>query len=126
MRELLIVGVGGFVGAVGRYWLAGWVHRFTTAGFPWGTLTVNLAGCLLLGMVMSLAETRLAPSPEARTFLTIGVFGSFTTFSTLSYETVELVRQSQLGAAAANAVGSLVLGLAALVAGRALIEWIAR
>lgn len=126
MRELLIVGAGGFVGAIARYWLSGWVHRFTATGFPWGTLSVNLIGCLLLGAVVALTETRLALTPETRTFVAIGVLGSFTTFSTLSYETVELVRQSQIGPAAANALGSLVLGLAGLVAGRALVEWVAR
>ncbi len=124
MRELLIVGAGGFIGAVGRYWLSGWVHRFSGAGFPWGTLTVNLAGCLLLGVVMSLGETRLVLSPEAKIFLAIGILGSFTTFSTVSFETIELVRQAQLLPALANAGGSLLLGLVALVAGRALVEGI--
>lgn len=126
MRELLIVGAGGFVGAVARYWISGWVHRWSGSAFPWGTLGVNLLGCLVLGAVMALGETRIAPSPEARLFVAIGVLGSLTTFSTLSYETVELIRQSQLLPALANAAGSLLLGLGALLVGRVLVEMVIR
>ena len=70
-----MVGAGGFLGAVARYWISGQVHRWSGASFPWGTLTVNLVGCALLGGLIGLAETRLAVTPEARLFLGIGVLG---------------------------------------------------
>ncbi len=124
MRELLVVGAGGFVGAVARYWLSGWVHRWSGAGFPWGTLAVNLLGCTLLGALMALAETRLAVTPEARLFLAIGVLGSLTTFSTLSFETLELLRRSAYLAALANTAGSLLLGIAAVIAGHLAVRWL--
>jgi len=125
MRELLAVGIGGFLGAVARYLVSGWVHRLAGAGFPWGTLTVNLAGCLALGALMRLVETRSLFGPEARLFLGVGILGSMTTFSTFGYETVELLRSSGPWPALGNAAASLVLGCAAVVAGRALAGWLA-
>ena len=125
MRELIAVGLGGFVGAVARYVVSGWVHRVAGVGFPWGTLTVNLAGCLALGALMGLVEARMAIAPAWRLFLGLGVLGSFTTFSSFGYETVELIRGGEFGLAFANAAGSLVFGAVAVVAGVALARWIA-
>ncbi len=125
MRELVAVGVGGMVGAVGRYLVSGWVHRWAGVGFPWGTLAVNVAGCLALGALMGLVEARVAISPAWRVFLGLGVLGSFTTFSSFGYETVELLRGGEPALALANAAGSLVLGLAAVVAGAVLARAIA-
>jgi CrcB protein len=125
MRELFAVGIGGFVGAVARYLVTGWVHRFAGVTFPWGTLTVNAVGCVALGALMGLVEARVAVSPELRLFLALGVLGSFTTFSSVGYETVELMRGGELSLAAANALGSLLLGLLAVVAGAAAARWIA-
>lgn len=125
MRELFAVGLGGFLGAVARYLVTGWVHRFAGVGFPWGTLTVNLAGCAALGALMALLEARVAIPPEWRLFLGLGLLGSFTTFSTVGYETVELLRGGDLALAAANAFGGMVLGTAAVVAGATAARWIA-
>ena len=125
MRELLVVGVGGFIGAIARYWVSGWVHRWTGASFPWGTLAVNVIGCLAIGALMALLESRLFVSPEARLFLGIGILGSLTTFSTFGYETLELMRRSELALASANAAGSLLLGLGAVFVGRMLVRWVA-
>lgn len=125
MREILIVGAGGFLGAISRYWLSGQVHRWTSSGFPWGTLTVNVVGCLAIGALMAMLETRIFVSPDARLFLGIGVLGSLTTFSTFGYETLELVRRSEFTLAAVNAAGSLVLGLGAVVVGRIMVRWLA-
>lgn len=124
MRELVAVGLGGFLGAVLRYLVSGWVHRFAGVTFPWGTLTVNVAGCLALGALMGLVEARGAPSAGWRLFLGFGAIGSFTTFSAFGYETMELLRGSELGLALANAIGSLVLGTAAVVAGVLLARWL--
>lgn len=122
MREILVVGLGGFCGALGRYALSGWVQRLSGSTFPWGTWTVNVVGCLAIGILMGLADTRLALTPEVRVFLGIGLLGSMTTFSTFGYETVELLRGSQPGLALGNIAANVVLGCGAVLLGRALVR----
>ena len=124
MHDVLLVGAGGFLGAAARYLVGGWVHRFATPAFPWGTLVVNVSGCLLLGMLMGTLETRAGVGPSWRLFAGIGVLGGYTTFSTLSYETVELMRRGQPWQALANGAGSLVAGCLAVVLGVALVRWL--
>jgi len=112
--QTLLVGAGGFVGAGLRYLVSGWVYQLVpNAGFPWGTLVVNVAGCLVLGLLGGLAEIRGVLSVAARLFLFIGVLGGFTTFSTLAFETVALADGSQMVRAAANVGAHVVLGLGA-------------
>ncbi len=113
------------MGAVARYWVSGWVHRVSGAGLPWGTLAVNLLGCAALGALLAVAETRLASTPETRLFLTVGILSSFTTFSTLGLETLEMLRRSAWAAAATYTLASLVLGITAIVAGRTVVRWLA-
>lgn len=117
MRTALInavlVGSGGFLGALARYGLGGLVHRllpFST--FPFGTLVVNLAGCFAIGLIGGQVETRHLFAPEFRTFVFIGVLGGFTTFSTFGYETLALMRESGYLLAAANIGLQLIGGLA--------------
>ena len=112
----LYLALGGVLGTLARHALGGWVHSLTGADLPWGTLTVNLLGSLLLGFLMRLAE--VAPvTPEVRALLTVGFCGAFTTFSTLSFETVALLQEGAPLRAALYAFGSLGLGVAAVVAG---------
>jgi len=85
--------------------------------FPVGTLAVNALGCLAIGVIMFLVDQRQSLSPDARVFVTIGVLGSFTTFSTFGYETIELLRHGALRAATGNVAGNLLIGLVAVVAG---------
>jgi len=119
VKEILTVAAGGSVGAVARYLLAGGVERaLRGSGFPGGTLVVNVVGCLALGALLGLTEERLELSHQARLFLTIGILGSFTTFSTFGYEAVELLRDGRVALAAAAVGGNVVLGLAAVVCGR--------
>jgi CrcB protein len=120
MLKVLLVGLGGFVGAVARYTVSGLVHRYYPGSFPLGTLTVNVVGCLFIGALMSLVEDRSYLSPETRTFVIIGLLGSFTTFSTVAYEAFEMLRDQQLGAALGNWTANVALGLVAVWAGRAL------
>jgi CrcB protein len=120
MRNYIMVGVGGVIGAVGRYWLGGVISRMSSGKFPYGTLVVNLAGCLLIGFIMTLALERFSWSPELRVFLTIGILGSFTTFSTFSYETMSLLREGAYALGAANMAVSVLGCLAAAFAGMAL------
>nr|HPQ66639.1 CrcB family protein [bacterium] len=88
LKNLLIVGLGGFVGSVLRYSVSGWVQRLAPEGsFPLGTLAVNVTGCLVLGFLGGLAENLEVFAPGTRVFVFLGVLGGFTTFSSFGYET---------------------------------------
>ena len=115
------VAVGGALGAVARYWIGGWVQDAADGFFPAGTLTVNVLGSLLLGFLVVWLQASLA-SPELRSLLTIGVLGSFTTFSTFTWETVALLQDGQWTRAGVYAGGSLLLGLLAVVVGAFLAD----
>lgn len=119
------VALGGALGALARYGISGWVYDRMGENFPWGTLVVNLVGCLALGLVIRWLQVS-AVAPELRPFLTIGVLGAFTTFSTFSYETVALLQEGQWLRAGLYMGGSVVLGLIAMVAGMALATAFAR
>lgn len=105
------------LGSVARYLLQGLVHRYTSPFFPYGTFAVNVLGCLAFGIVAGLAEERFAIGSTGRVFLLIGLLGGFTTFSTFTFETFELLRDGQGVRAALNVVGQVTLGMAALWAG---------
>jgi CrcB protein len=120
VNRLLLVGSGGFVGAVLRYAVGGWVqNRSGSGGFPYGTLTVNLVGCAVIGLLSYLAESRGVFSPDAHQFIFIGMLGAFTTFSTFGSETAGLFRKGDDTAALVNVGAHLLLGLAMIWAGRA-------
>ena len=116
----LMVGAGGFIGALARYGLSGLVHRGVGAGFAWGTLVVNMVGCLAIGVVMGLVESRQMFGPQTRVFLLMGVLGAFTTFSTFGYETFAMLDDKQYARVAANVGVHVVLGLALVWLGYAL------
>jgi fluoride exporter len=108
-----MVGVGGFLGALARFGLSGLVHRYPgTSGFPYGTLVVNLLGCLLIGVFAGLTEGRQVMSPELRIFALIGVLGGFTTFSTFGYESFMLLRNAEFLRVMVNVGVHVVAGLA--------------
>jgi CrcB protein len=112
--------LGGAVGSLSRWGLATAVHRWSASAFPWGTFAVNVLGCLLFGFVAGLWEDRPMGNPSTRAFLMIGFLGGFTTFSTFTWESFVLLRQSHIGKAMANVSAQVVLGLAALWLGWAL------
>lgn len=113
MSRLLIIGAGGFVGAVLRYAGGGLVQRFAEGSlFPWGTAAVNLIGCVVIGFLGGLVEYRGMFSTDARAFLMIGMLGGLTTFSTFGYETYELIRSGQMTAATANVLLQVLVGVA--------------
>ena len=114
--NLLLVMLGGALGTGGRYLLGGWLNAQAASGFPWGTLGVNLLGSLAIGAVFGLARQGAVP-PGAILFLTVGVLGGFTTFSTFSYETLRLLADGSPGASFLNAAVQLAGGLAAVYAG---------
>lgn len=110
--NVLLVALGGGLGAVARYGVGGLVHRSAAlSGFPFGTLTVNLLGCLLIGLGAGLADARGVIGPEARLFLFVGVLGGFTTFSSFGYETVALLRDHEFVRAGLNAGLNVFIGL---------------
>jgi CrcB protein len=117
MNHYLAVGIGGCLGSIARYWLSGAVYRYSGGGFPYGTLAVNVLGCFLLGGIMGLVEYRQLFGPNVRLFLTIGILGGFTTFSTFGFETFALLRDHQYLAALGNVAGNVIVGLAAVLAG---------
>lgn len=105
-----VVGAGGFLGALARFGLGGLVHRIHgTSGFPYGTLVVNLVGCLLIGVIAGLIEGRQMFAPELRLFALVGILGGFTTFSTFGYENFVLIRDAEYLRMLAN-VGLHVIG----------------
>lgn len=119
LGHALLVGVGGFVGAVARYLAGGFVHRHLPASFPWGTFVVNVVGCFAIGLLAVLVSERQALGPDGRLFWMVGVLGGFTTFSTFGYETVALLQDRVYLLAALNAFGQLGLGLLGVFAGAA-------
>jgi fluoride exporter len=118
MRNILIVGLGGFVGSVLRYLVSGGIQRLShNPFFPYGTLGVNVLGCLLIGLLSGWAEHAEMFSPSVRLFLLLGLLGGFTTFSTFSNEAVLLMRDREMWAALGYVGSHLILGLAAVALG---------
>lgn len=111
LPTLVAVAAGGAAGALARYAVTTGVHALLGAGFPWGTLTVNASGSLLLGLVFVALE-RGSLAPEFQALLAVGLLGSFTTFSTFSVESLRLLQDGHAGRAAAYVAGSVVLSLA--------------
>lgn len=120
VQKLGLLAAAGALGTLARFALGGAVHRFADAAFPWGTLAVNCAGCLLFGLVWALAEERLVIGGDTRLVLLVGFMGAFTTFSTYAFETGAMLRDAQWGLAVANVVAQNVLGVVAFFLGLAL------
>ena len=118
MRNLLFVGLGGFVGSVLRYLVSGWVQRLSdTPFFPYGTLSVNVVGCLAIGLLGGWADNTELFSPGVRLFVLLGLLGGFTTYSTFGYETMALLRDRQTTAALGYVGLHLALGFGAVALG---------
>lgn len=107
------VGVGGFIGANARFGLGRYVTARVGDAFPWGTMTINLIGSLLIGIIMTMLTERFVADPAVRLVLVVGVLGGFTTFSSYTWEAMSLFDQGKWAQAFAYGVGSNALGLAA-------------
>jgi CrcB protein len=116
--RFLLVGLGGALGSVARFWLGGYVQARSAGTFPFGTLAVNVIGCLVIGVLSELADSRGFLSADARACAVIGVLGGFTTFSAFGNETVNLLRDRDWALAGANVASNVVLGLLAVWIGR--------
>jgi CrcB protein len=115
MKQALMVGLGGFIGSIGRYKLGGVILDHTASWrFPLSTFAVNVIGCFVIGALAGLVEHRDLFSPETRLFLFTGLLGGFTTFSAFGYEGVFLLRRGEIGIALAYAGLSVLCGLAAV------------
>ncbi len=116
MLKSLSIAAGGAIGAVLRYWISGHMHKFFSNGFPWGTLSVNLIGSLIIGLLWGLFETVLL-SQSVRLFIFIGLLGSFTTFSAFSVENFNLIQDEKYWLVFFNIAISVVLGIGLVFVG---------
>ena len=118
MINVLLVGAGGFLGAAARYGVIVAVGKlFSQPGFPWGVLIANVAGSFIIGVLAGIGDSRHIWSEQARLFLFIGILGGFTTFSSISNDTLALLRASNYVSAIGNIGLSLALGLTAVAIG---------
>ena len=117
----LAVGAGGGIGAMARFWLSAALQPAGSA-FNWGIFWVNILGGLLMGMIVELGALKLNLTPEMRAFLTTGVLGGFTTFSAFSLDSALLLQKGEYLLAAAYVAGSVILSIAALFAGLAIVR----
>ena len=119
MHKIILVGLGGFIGAVLRYLISGCVQDLTqSVAFPHGTLAVNITGCFLIGIFSHLVDSQAGMTAEIRLLLMVGILGSFTTYSTFSNETINLLQDQRLFLAFLNVATHMILGLFAVILGR--------
>lgn len=124
LLRIVLVMVGGSLGALARYETALLAGRLIGTRFPWGTLLVNLTGCFLIGVSFALAERTSLLSPSARLFFMTGFLGALTTFSTFALETVNAVRGETLLIALMNFLVNNAVGLGLVILGMWLVRWI--
>jgi CrcB protein len=117
LQFIVAVAVGGALGSVARYLVAVGSGKMFGTDFPWGILIINMTGSLLIGAFIGLFATKWDLPQTARIFLTVGICGGYTTFSTFSLDSYYLIERGQLGAALAYMIGSVVLSIGALVGG---------
>lgn len=113
MSQVVAIALGGAAGSVLRYWMSSGVHALAGRGFPYGTLSVNVLGSLLMGFLFVLFLDRLGNDTVLRAGVLIGLLGGFTTFSAFSIETFNLIEQGAYARAAVNAGASVLLCVAA-------------
>lgn len=116
--------LGGTAGTLSRYVLSGFIHQIFGAQFPYGTLTVNLLGCFLIGFLAAISEEKFVLDSNARLLLMVGFCGAFTTFSTFIFESANLIRDGQTMSALINVLASVLLGFLVFRAGIFLAEMI--
>jgi CrcB protein len=125
LYSVLYVALGGALGSVSRYLVGIWAQTASKSiDFPYGTLTVNLIGCFVIGFLSQLVESRGVFTPESRALVFIGILGGFTTFSSFGNDTVNLLREGETFNALANVGANVILGLALVWLGRAIPYWI--
>jgi len=111
--EVILVTIGGGIGSASRYLVSTWAAARFGADFPYGTLIVNVVGCFIIGAFMTVATERLIVSPYWRLFVTVGIVGGFTTFSSFSYETIHLLQEADALRAFYNVSLNVLVGFSA-------------
>lgn len=114
MIQYLMVGIGGFLGAIARYLVDGWISRRMGALFPYGTFVINISGSFILGLFTTTITERFIVHPHWRLLVAIGFVGAYTTFSTFEYETHKLLEEGSFGLALLNILLSVAIGLVAV------------
>jgi len=122
LKSLAIVGLGGFLGTVARFLISRYFQFNYPSVFPWGTFTINIIGCLLIGIIYGISEKGAVLNAEFRLFLTVGFCGGFTTFSTFSNDAFLLLRQQEWFRFAIYSSLSFFLCLVAVYIGRSLTK----
>jgi len=123
--SIIFVALGGALGSVSRYLLGTWIQSVSKSiDFPFGTLTVNLIGCFVIGFLSQLAEARGVFTSETRALVFVGVLGGFTTFSSFGNDTINLLRDGEMFNALANVGANVILGLLLVWLGRTVAFWI--
>lgn len=127
LLSVIFVALGGALGSVSRYLLGTWVQSISKSiDFPFGTLSVNLIGCFVIGFLSQLAESRGAFTPESRALVFIGILGGFTTFSSFGNDTLNLLRDGETFNALLNIGLNVIVGLTLVWFGRNSAQWIWR
>lgn len=119
MNTLLAVGLGGIAGALARYFISIFIQKFVRTAFPYGTLTVNISGCFIMGFIIDIFIMNPGFSPSLKLFFITGFAGAFTTFSTFGHETVSLFISGNFKTAFFNILLTNLIGLSAVFAGAA-------
>ena len=122
LKNILLVGLGGGLGSIGRYLVQRWMYAIYPHHFPLGTFSVNIAGCFLIGLFWGLSFRYFDNNEHWKLFLMTGICGGFTTFSAFTLESIGLLREQRTGLFFAYAAGSIILGLLATYAGMKLIR----
>lgn len=120
IETLLLIGLGGFVGANLRYWMTGWVAGRLGQTFPWGTLVINLSGSLLLAVFIGWSAQQVTLEPRVRMLVAIGFFGAYTTFSTYANESILLLESGDWLGTVSNVLGTNLLCLIGAIIGLAI------
>ena len=118
--KIVVIALLGAVGTLGRFFLGGFVQKWTGLGFPWGTWSVNLLGCFLFGLLWTFPTEQAWISEDAKKVILTGMMGALTTFSTFAFESVYLFEQGEIRLAISNLAGQIVFGVAFVALGMAL------
>jgi len=122
LSNILVIGFGGFIGAVLRYFLTNYIHASKNIIFPLGTLLVNVVGCFFIGLLMYLTQEKFLITSNMRLMLVTGLLGSFTTFSAFGFETLNLIKTGDVPSAVLNIILNVLLGIGAVFLGKYFIK----
>jgi CrcB protein len=124
LQKYLLIAVGGALGSIARYWVGSTISGRIGAKFPYGTFVINITACVIIGFTLTYLSKRADLNPAWRYLFPVGFIGAYSTFSTYEWETLSTLRSGAFALGALYALGSLVLGLAAVWAGTALADLI--